>query len=67
MGDYPKDYTDPDAAYPPAWREIHTGVDSKTVLQFAPEGWAFTAAVTEGKCIARSSSAPVSTTGTTTI
>ena len=34
-GDYPKDYTDKDAAYTPAWQEIFTGVDSKTVLQFA--------------------------------
>jgi len=49
-GDYPKDYTDPDAAYTPAWQELHTGVDSKTVLQFARE-WANTAAVTEGKCM----------------
>jgi len=49
-GDYPKDYTDSDAAYTPAWQELHTGVDSKTVLQFARE-WANTAAVTEGKCM----------------
>ncbi len=49
-GDYPKDYTDKDAAYTPAWQEILTGVDSKTVLQFARE-WANTAAVTEGKCM----------------
>jgi nitrate reductase alpha subunit len=49
-GDYPKDYTDPDAAYTPAWQEIFTGVDSKTVLQFARE-WAKTAATTKGKCM----------------
>ena len=49
-GDYPKDYTDKDAAYTPAWQEIFTGVDSKTVLQFARE-WAHTAATTEGKCM----------------
>jgi nitrate reductase alpha subunit len=49
-GDYPEDYADPDAAYTPAWQEIHTGVDSRTVLQFARE-WANTAAVTEGKCM----------------
>ncbi len=49
-GDYPKDYTDKDAAYTPAWQEIFTGIDSKTVLQFARE-WANTAAVTEGKCM----------------
>jgi len=49
-GDYPADYTDKDAAYTPAWQEIFTGVDSKTVLQFARE-WANTAEVTEGKCM----------------
>jgi nitrate reductase alpha subunit len=41
-GDYPEDYTDKDAAYTPAWQEIFTGVDAKTVLQFARE-WANTA------------------------
>ncbi len=49
-GDYPADYTDSDAAYTPAWQEIFTGVDSKTVLQFAQE-WANTADVTGGKCM----------------
>ena len=49
-GDYPEDYTDKDAAYTPAWQEIFTGVDSKTVLQFARE-WANTAATTKGKCM----------------
>ncbi len=49
-GDYPKDYTDKDAAYTPAWQEIITGVDSRTVLQFARE-WADTAAATQGKCM----------------
>jgi len=49
-GDYPKDYTDKNAAYTPAWQELLTGVDSKTVLQFARE-WADTAAVTKGKCM----------------
>ncbi len=49
-GAYPKDYTDPDSAYTPAWQEIFTGVDSKTVLQFARE-WANTAATTGGKCM----------------
>ncbi|NUQ22970.1 MAG: nitrate reductase subunit alpha [Saprospiraceae bacterium] len=49
-GDYPADYTDADAAYTPAWQEIFTGVDSKTVLQFARE-WANTADVTGGKCM----------------
>ena len=49
-GDYPADYGDKDAAYTPAWQEIFTGVDSKTVLQFARE-WAATAEITEGKCM----------------
>src|SRR5574338_99225 len=49
-GDYPKDYSDTDSAYTPAWQEIFTGIDSKTVLQFARE-WADTANNTGGKCI----------------
>ena len=49
-GAYPADYTDQDAAYTPAWQEIFTGVDSRTVLQFARE-WAETAEATEGKCM----------------
>ena len=49
-GDYPEDYTDPNAAYTPAWQEVLTGVDSKTVLQFARE-WASTAEITQGKCM----------------
>ena len=49
-GDYPKSYEDKDAAYTPAWQEILTGVDSRTVLQFARE-WASTAATTRGKCM----------------
>ncbi|NOY15311.1 MAG: nitrate reductase subunit alpha, partial [Gammaproteobacteria bacterium] len=49
-GDYPADYTDKDASYTPAWQEIFTGVDSKTILQFARE-WANTANITQGKCM----------------
>jgi nitrate reductase / nitrite oxidoreductase, alpha subunit len=49
-GDYPADYTDTDAAYTPAWQEIFTGIDSKTVISFARE-WANTAAITGGKCM----------------
>lgn len=49
-GEYPVDYSDKDAAYTPAWQEVFTGVDSKTVVQFARE-WANTANVTEGKCM----------------
>lgn len=50
VGDYPKDYSDKDAAYTPAWQEIFTGIDSKTLLQFAHE-WANTAEATQGKCM----------------
>lgn len=49
-GDYPKDYTDPNAAYTPAWQEVFTGIDSNTVLQFARE-WGNTANITKGKCM----------------
>ena len=49
-GDYPKDYSDKDSSYTPAWQEIFTGVDSKTVVSFARE-WAGTAISTEGKCM----------------
>ncbi|MFA3782475.1 nitrate reductase subunit alpha [Melioribacteraceae bacterium 4301-Me] len=49
-GDYPKDYFDKDSSYTPAWQEIFTGVDSKTVINFARE-WAKTAMYTEGKCM----------------
>jgi nitrate reductase / nitrite oxidoreductase, alpha subunit len=49
-GDYPTDYTDPDAAYTPAWQELFTGISSETVVQFARE-WAHTADVTGGKCM----------------
>ena len=49
-GDYPGDYADRDAAYTPAWQEVLTGVDSRTVLQFARE-WGDTAAATRGKCM----------------
>ncbi len=49
-GQYPADYTDTDAAYTPAWQELFTGVDSKTVLQFARE-WANTAMISDGKCM----------------
>ncbi|MCC6763855.1 MAG: nitrate reductase subunit alpha [Deltaproteobacteria bacterium] len=49
-GAYPTSYADKDAAYTPAWQELFTGVDSKTLLQFARE-WANTAAKTGGKCM----------------
>src|SRR3989338_8225033 len=49
-GDYPADYNDPDAAYTPAWQEVFTGIDRKTVVSFARE-WAETASATGGKCM----------------
>ncbi|NUM89167.1 MAG: nitrate reductase subunit alpha, partial [Bdellovibrionales bacterium] len=49
-GAYPGGYEDRDGAYTPAWQEIFTGIDSKTVLQFARE-WAGTAEATNGKCM----------------
>ena len=49
-GDYPKDYAAKDDAYTPAWQEIFTGIDAKTVLSFARE-WANTANITKGKCM----------------
>lgn len=49
-GDYPKNYDDKDAAYTPAWQEVFTGIDSKTLIQFARE-WADTASATQGKCM----------------
>ncbi len=49
-GAYPSGYDDADGAYTPAWQEIFTGVDARTVVQFARE-WAGTAQATEGKCM----------------
>ena len=49
-GDYPIDSKDKDAAYTPAWQEVFTGIDAKTVEQFARE-WANTANMTGGKCM----------------
>ncbi len=49
-GDYPKGLDDKDAAYTPAWQEIFTGIDARTVIQFARE-WASTAEKTRGKCM----------------
>jgi nitrate reductase alpha subunit len=48
-GDYPADYDNPDLPYTPAWQERYTGIDRKSVIQFARE-WSVTAAKTEGKC-----------------
>ncbi len=49
-GNYPVDAKDKDAAYTPAWQEVFTGVDARTVEQFARE-WANTANLTNGKCM----------------
>ena len=48
-GDYPADYDDAAAPYTPAWQERYTGVDRKTLIQFARE-WGATAAKTQGQC-----------------
>jgi nitrate reductase alpha subunit len=47
-GDYPTDYTDKSSAYTPAWQEIFTGIDSKTIISIARE-WGETGEITEGK------------------
>ncbi len=47
-GDYPKDYNDKSSAYTPAWQEIFTGIDSKTIISIARE-WGETGEITEGK------------------
>ncbi len=47
-GDYPTDYTDKKSAYTPAWQEIFTGIDSKTIISIARE-WGETGEITEGK------------------
>jgi nitrate reductase alpha subunit len=47
-GAYPTDYTDKTAAYTPAWQEIFTGVDAKTIISIARE-WGNTGEITEGK------------------
>ena len=49
-GDYPENYNDKDSSYTPAWQEIFSGIDSKTVISFARE-WAETALAAEGKCM----------------
>ncbi len=47
-GDYPKDYNDKKSAYTPAWQEIFTGIDAKTIIQIARE-WGHNGEVTKGK------------------
>ncbi len=49
-GDYPKDYSDENAAYTPAWQEIFTGVDAKTIISIARE-WGNTGEISKGKCM----------------
>jgi len=48
-GEYPDDF-DHVLPYTPAWQEKLTGINRKTVIQFARE-WAETAARTEGQCM----------------
>ena len=49
-GAYPESYDDSEMPYTPAWQEKLTGIDRKTVVQFARE-WASTAEKTQGKCM----------------
>src|SRR4030067_1169497 len=48
-GEYPERYEDEAIPYTPAWQEKFTGIEAKTVLQFARE-FASTAEKTEGRC-----------------
>jgi nitrate reductase alpha subunit len=48
-GEYPVSYDDEELAYTPAWQERWTGIDRKTVVEFARE-WAKTAEITGGRC-----------------
>ena len=48
-GEYPRGYEDEGAPYTPAWQEKFTGIEARTVLQFARE-FASTAEKTEGRC-----------------
>ncbi len=49
-GSYPNNYYNKELSYTPGWQEIFTGIDAKTVLQFAKE-WGSTASKTRGKCM----------------
>jgi len=48
-GEYPAGYDDEELGYTPAWQEPFTGIDRKTVIEFARE-WAKTAEITGGRC-----------------
>ena len=48
-GEYPQSHDDEELAYTPAWQERWSGIDRKTVVEFARE-WANTAATTDGRC-----------------
>jgi len=48
-GEYPQSYDDEELAYTPAWQERWSGIDRKTVVEFARE-WANTAEITGGRC-----------------
>jgi nitrate reductase alpha subunit len=49
-GEYPKDYDDNAVPFTPSWQEKFTGIDRKTVIEFARQ-WAETAKKTEGRCM----------------
>ncbi len=48
-GEYPSGYDDEELGYTPAWQEPFSGIDRKTVIEFARE-WAKTAEITGGRC-----------------
>jgi len=48
-GEYPASYDDEELAYTPAWQERWSGIDRKTVVEFARE-WGRTAEITDGRC-----------------
>jgi nitrate reductase alpha subunit len=49
-GAYPQNFDEEEMPYTPAWQEKFTGIDRKTVVQFAME-WGETAEKTQGKCM----------------
>ncbi|MBZ0188425.1 MAG: nitrate reductase subunit alpha, partial [Candidatus Obscuribacterales bacterium] len=48
-GDYPQSYDEVDCPFTPAWQEKFTGVQAKTVIDFARQ-WAITAKKSKGRC-----------------
>jgi nitrate reductase alpha subunit len=48
-GEYPSSYDDERGSYTPAWQERWTGINRKTVVEFA-RNWSNTAETNDGKC-----------------